>query len=96
MNWYGSKPETPKIEVGSEYVTVTTKHSTAVARILRNETRDGSHVLTLDRLLDRHAQLYVERSGSSERSWYASGVFVTVLNRTCDEHETVDEIQTCG
>jgi hypothetical protein len=53
-------------------------------------------VLTLDRLLDRHAQLYVERSGSSERSWYASGVFVTVLNRTCDEHETVDEIQTCG
>lgn len=80
MSWYGSKPETPKVEVGSEYVTVVTKYSTAVARILRSEIHEDKQTLILDRLLDRHAQLYVERLGNTERSWYASGVFVTVLS----------------
>jgi hypothetical protein len=79
MSWYGSKPETPKIEVGSEYVTVVTKHSTVIARILRNETCGDKQTLTLDRLLDRCTQLYIERLADSERSWYSSGVFVTVL-----------------
>jgi hypothetical protein len=79
MSWH-SKPETPKIEVGSEYVTVSSKHgTTALARILRSETRDGEQVITLDRLLDRHAQRYVERLGEHERTWQASGVFVSVL-----------------
>jgi hypothetical protein len=83
--WYGSKPETPKIEVGSEYVTVVTKYSTTVARILRNETRDGTQTLILDRLLDRCTQLYAEHLGDSERTWQASGVFVTVLSCTTEE-----------
>jgi hypothetical protein len=95
MSWYGTT-ETPKIEVGSEYVTVVTKYSTTVARILRNETHDGTQTLTLDRLLDRHAQIYVERLDNSERSWQASGVFVTVLSRTCDEHEAVDTSRSYG
>lgn len=80
MSWYGSKPEPPKVEVGSEYVTVMTKYSTTVARILRNETHEDRQTLTLDRLLDRHAQTYVERVDGGERSWYATGVFVTVLS----------------
>ncbi len=80
MSWYGSKPETPKVEVGSEFVTVSNKHgTTALARILRNEVRDGERMLTLDRLLDRHAQNYAEHRPEGERTWRASGAFVSVL-----------------
>lgn len=88
MSWYGSKSEPPKIEVGSEFVTVTTKHSTLLARILRDETRDGSRTLTLDRLLDRYSQTYSEKLPDGERSWSSSGAFVTVLTseeQTCSD-----------
>jgi hypothetical protein len=80
MNWYGSKPETPKIEVGSEFVAVVSKHgTTALARILRSEVRDGNRVLTLDRLLDRHSQYFTERLPNGERTWSTTGAFVSVL-----------------
>jgi len=80
MSWYHSKPNHPEIEVGSDFVTVRSKHSTTVARILRDETAEGTRSLTLDRLLDRHASTYVERlDDRSERQWHASGAFVSVL-----------------
>jgi hypothetical protein len=80
MSWHGTT-ETPKIEVGSEYVTVTSKYSTVIARILRNETRDGTQTLTLDRMLDRLMQRYDERVDERTwRTWEATGVFVTVLS----------------
>ena len=97
MSWYGSKPEPPKIEVGSEFVTVVNRHgTTALARILRSEVRDGERVLTLDRLLDRHTQYFTERLPNggretapgvfvSERAWQASGAFVTVLTSEARE-----------
>lgn len=79
MAWYHSKPKLPEIEIGSEYVTTRDKYRSSVARILRDETRDGQRVLTLDRLLGRHAQVYVEKIDGSEKQWHASGAFVSVL-----------------
>lgn len=78
---YYSTPKPPEIEVGSAYVTVRGKYFTTVARILRDETTEGTRSLTLDRLLDRTAQIYVEHVDRAERQWHASGAFVSVL--TC-------------
>lgn len=93
MSYYGyhSRPVPPSIEVGSEYVQVKTKYSNTLARILRAETVDGSRVLTLDRLLDRHAQTYVERIDSQRREWTATGAFVTVLTTSANVTEIVEE-----
>jgi hypothetical protein len=67
------------------------KYSTTVARILRDETTDGARKLTLDRLLDRHAQIYVERVDRNERQWHASGAFVSVLTTQANEPVTEDD-----
>jgi hypothetical protein len=83
VSWYVSKPETSKIEVGSDFVTVVSKHGiVALARILRSEVRDGERMLTLDRLLDRHTQHFTERLPDGERTWSATGAFVSVLTAT--------------
>jgi hypothetical protein len=79
MSWHHSTPKHTEIDVGSDYVTVRGKYDTTVARILRDETTDNTRKLTLDRLLDRNAQVYVEHVDGCERQWQAAGAFVSVL-----------------